>query len=210
MSVIPCTKNPIVEYIKYVIQQYELDPASYDDSLYLAFLANTSHTFTSNVNTEYCCPSCGNYAFTFSAGLAEGFISSTADENEGCCLNYNTTNVKKNRFIQMIIAADTYEYENCCNEFQGCSEDLLRLIQSKYSTPDGGINPEYNIGVFEISLLAGETITCALYQYLTTSSLSDTYIYDIIDFIRVYGLVVSCNIGKSENFETTVSTINVD
>ncbi len=208
MSVIPCTKNPIVEYIKYVIQQYELDPASYDDSLYVAFQANTSHTFTSNVNTEYCCPSCGTYGFSFSAALAEAFIVIQASKNSGCCLNYNTTNAKKNRFTAMITEADTYQYENCCNEFQGCSEDLLRLIQSKYSTPDASINPENNIGVFEISLLAGETITCALYQYLTTSSLSDTYIYDIIDFIRVYGLVVSCNIGESENFETTVSTID--
>jgi hypothetical protein len=207
MSVIPCTKNPIVEYIKYVIQQYELDPANYDNSLYVAFQAITSHTFTSNVNTEYCCSSCGEYALTFSALLANGYINAVNTKNDGCCLNYNTTNVARNRFIEMIQAADEYEYENCCNDFQECSEDLLRLIQSKYSTPKGGINPEYNIGIFEISLLAGNTTTCALYQYLTTSSLSDTYLLDIIDFIRAYGLAVECVIN-GEVFETNVYVID--
>lgn len=209
MAVIPCTKNPIVEYIKYVIQQYELDPALYSNSLYSAFNSFTSHTFISDTNTEYCCPSCGTYGFTLIASLAEVFINAQGSKNEGCCLNYNGTNIKFDRFMPMVLAGEEFDYQNCCNNFQSCSEDLLKLIQSKFCTPDGETLYDLSIGIYEISLLSGKTVTCELYQYLTTPSLSNDYIYDIIRFIRNFGLMVSCNIGEGENvFETTVNVID--
>ena len=203
MSIIPCTKNPIVEYIKYVIEQYEIDPSFYDDSLYSAFDSFFNVVFTSNINTEYCCPSCGTYGIVFTSQNAANFLEFQNTKNSGCCLNYYGTDVKDENFTSFINMIDEYEYQNCCNDFQDCSEKLLDLMQSKYKTP---INSTIlGLGIYEISLLSGKTVTCDLYEYLTTSSLSDEYLYSIFRFIITNGLMVQCNIGEGGIFETTVS-----
>jgi hypothetical protein len=186
-----CTKNPVVEYIKYVISLYEADPAAFGNSLFEAFDENTTHVFTSTTNTEYCCPDCGSYIFTLYPAAITTFLGDNPGITDECCLNYDNNDILPSPYLDFLHAVQAEGLSVCCNSFQSCIEDFLKLLQDSYLSIDAAM---YRANVLELGTINGDSGLCVLYDYLKNSNLSANTLYVIFNVLTTYnGISVKCD-----------------
>jgi len=204
-----CLKNPLIEYIKYIVALYDADPDAYPGGLAETFTDNSSYEFQSSSNSEYCCPTCGGdyagggYYLTFNPAIATPLI---IDDLTGCCINYDAVNITSPDFLEFIEAAHGLTMINCCNTFQTCVQNFRNLFQDSYFSVDGVVS---DITIIELTLIDDSSVICDLYDYLINNNLSASHLYDIFDTIYTTGgFSVQCEyLAGPTPFKTTVALL---
>lgn len=181
-----CTKNPIIEYVNFIINLHNEDPE-------LSFLDYFQGYPFQNVGTisdgEVCCPDCGKLSFIGPAySLRDDTdilknIYNWIGENfpTGCCENYDINqasctlpNETDKNYFSLI----------CCNSFGDCAPVFNNMMQEYvFANPaNANFGKIYSKGVHEYSTFNGDSTLCLLNTVIQTLSFTDKQ-----DFLYAFG-----------------------
>ena len=188
-----CTKNPIIEYVNYIIQLHSENPSK---SFTEYMQGDSFKDFGTIEEGVICCPDCGPISFIGPAYDSNGsdifkdlFSNISPAIPNGCCENYDI-NVSDNLLVNQ--SNKNYNSIVCCNDFSNCSETFNNLMQQYlFSNPEGffGI---YNRGIHEYDTFNNNTTLCELNTAIQSLNTEDKIGF-LEAMFQLKGFVSYCN-----------------
>jgi len=192
-----CTKNPILDYIDYIISLHNDNPSAAFVELFAA------HPFYQIGTTDtYCCSDCGSFSYIGPIYNKDGttllndlsrMLETYFPKN--CCENYDSNNLKRLLNDNVINQSNDYNSTVCCNSFNDCSSAYNDLVQ-KYFWSDTEHNFDiYPDGIHEYGTFNGDSILCAIVAKIELfDNASKTSFFNAISILG--GFVSYCQGGN--------------
>lgn len=170
-----CTKNPIIEYINYILNAHEQNPnVSIAEIVQNNGVIDLGHVS----DGEICCPDCGSVAYlgpVYDPGanqnltvLINTFLN--IEPIEGCCDNYEINNTGND----IVKQGNKYNPRICCNSFGECGPVFNNLMQENlFSDPMGIYYGIYRAGVQEYNTFNNDSTLCLLNSVISSLSVFD-------------------------------------
>lgn len=189
-----CTKNPIIEYINYILALKDANPSSN-----IQTLMEDDSFKDLGPNTEYCCPDCGPVyfigpVFNFDDG-SRNLNNLLKDIGEGvvlgCCENYDISSTEGSAIVQD--EKSTQKSKICCNDFVGCSLTFFSIMQQNlFSNGIYFTAGFYEGGIHEYSTFNNESVLCLLNTAIESIEDNDVKAEFLNAFYKLNGLVAYC------------------
>lgn len=188
-----CTKNPVIEYINYILELKNETPESSIKDLMMG-----DSFIEIGQTSEYCCPDCGPgsfigpmFSFGGSAVNVTNLIKDLGEEaSTGCCENYDINTIEGVNAVESE-KEDRFS-KNCCNDFSTCSSTFFNLMQKfLFSNPSDNFDL-YSGGIHEYDTFNNQSILCLIVEII--NSLSDELKTEfLVAFYELNGFTAYCN-----------------
>jgi hypothetical protein len=190
-----CTKNPIIEYINYILTLKAENPSSNIQTL----MEDDAFIQIGN-DAEVCCPDCGPAYFI---GPVFNFDDSSGNLNDllkdigegvvlGCCENYDINSIEGN-----VIVEDEKSIQKskiCCNDFVGCSLTFFSIMQQNLFSNEIYFSiGSYEGGIHEYSTFNNQSSLCLLNTAIESIEDNDVKAEFLNAFYRLNGFVAYCS-----------------
>lgn len=204
-----CTKNPVIEYVNFIINLHNEDP----DLTFLDYFQGYPFQSLGAISDgEICCPDCGNLSFIGPAyslrdgsDILKNIYTLIGSESfpKGCCENYDI-----NQASCSLPSETDKNYESliCCNSFGDCAPVFNNMMQEYvFANPTSSyFGNIYINGVHEYSTFNVESTLCLLNTVIQTLSIADKQ-----DFLyalgQVDGFVTFCDEGSDTIYAGTTA-----
>jgi hypothetical protein len=191
-----CTKNPIIEYINYILTLKAENPSSNIQTLM------EDNSFRDlGTDDEYCCPDCGPLyfigpVFDFDDTGVPNLRNLLKDIDEGaslgCCENYDISSIAGGAIVQD--EKSTQKSKICCNDFVGCSLTFFSIMQQHLFSNGIYFTPEpYEGGIHEYSTFNDQSVLCLINTAIESIEDDDVKAEFLNAFYRLNGFVAYCS-----------------